>query len=274
MGFMKRIGFVLLWLMAGPLQADFTVESEIQSPDQPEKIRTLMSIGGGNLRMEMLGNGPGGGVIVKPAEKTMFILVPSEKMYLVRPLTAGRPAEETGELPKVERTGLKEKISGYDCEQVLMKDQKGTVTEMWFSPEAPKMTEHLETFKALNAQNQRMGLQWILFMAKNPDLARFPVRVITRDSQNKEESRSTVLSFKTEAVPAALFNPPADYVRQEMGGLGGGPAAAEGGTGLSPELQQMMKLQQKAARGETLTAEEMKQMQEAAERLQKQYQQR
>jgi hypothetical protein len=258
------------FLLPLALHADLTVKSEMSSPESGDTpMPMVMKLGSGQMRMEM--QSPMGGVctIIKPQEKKMIIVMNETKTYMVRDMSHAPTSATSDEEapPTVERTGKKEKISGYECEQVLFKQKDGSVTEFWFSPKAPSIREFGNTFQSL-AQNGpgKMGFSWTRFLFQNADLSTYPVRMIARSASGTEVNRTTVSSFDSAALPADTFQPPVGYTEQKLPGFGGGA----GGGDMEKFRAMQQEMMKQAQTGQQPTPEQVEAMKAMAEKMQQQ----
>lgn len=259
-------------------RADLTIVSEIKTAD-------VTPASGGNMTMKLAGGkvrvdtGPAH-IIILPAEEKMLVIVDAQKMCMVKSLkNPSSQASKDGEPPAIERTGKKETISGFDCEQVLLKDKKGRVSEIWVSPAAPDMTEFVSTFKTLARINPKKNdFEWSGLMSEK-DLNRYPIRAIRYNAEGKEETRITVLSINHDPVPASVFVKPDGYQEMQMpdfGGQGGTDIASSSPSSPSPApanpMQAIQEMQKKMQSGQAPSQEDIKKMQDMAKQLQQQMQ--
>ncbi len=210
---------LLFGIWAGAARADLTIMTEVVVEGQAP-MKTTLQFGQGKARIDA----GMASTILLPKEGKTIMVMPSNKTYLVMPglaemaqkVIAGK-REEPEETPRVTRTGKKETISGFACEQVILTKADGSREELWVSREAPEMEGVVEEFG--NAMGPLFGegrAAWRKWNKEHPDLAHFPVRQTGFDAAGKETHRSTVQSFSREPVPASAFEPPADYTEQAM----------------------------------------------------------
>ncbi len=113
---------------------------------------------------------------------------------------------------KVEATGKTEKISGYQCKQVLIRDKKRGLTELWISEAALDMKTFLAEFKSFMS----FGLPPVMnALDQHPELKGLPFRVIEYDGV-KMARRSTITRLETAPLPPAVFEVPAGYAEVKM----------------------------------------------------------
>jgi hypothetical protein len=124
--------------------------------------------------------------------------------------------------PDVEVTGKTEKILGYTCKQIVVKDSKN-ITEIW-------VAEDLD-LKFAGLGNQGGGGGGMFGKRGNADTAAkwekalkgkggFPLRVVTRDLANKETFKMEATKVEKGGVTDADFAPPADFQKMEMPSMG------------------------------------------------------
>ena len=145
------------------------------------------------------------------ASKTMTMIMPSQKMYMV--MNAGAHAQPTAKSDPPVKTGNKEKILGYECDEYTVTDGK-KVTTFWGArglgvfhsmmrggpggpPPGPSALE-----KAAEAEGV------------------FPLRTIETNARGKEVSRTEVTSVEPGAQPDSLFMPPEGFQKFEMPNMG------------------------------------------------------
>ncbi|HVU33065.1 MAG TPA: DUF4412 domain-containing protein [Opitutaceae bacterium] len=189
------------------------------------------SVKPGFTRIDMSAHDHTVGVIIDQAKRETTILMPQQKMYMVRPMPAedaSAPAQGgSGGNVSVEKTGVHEKILGYDTTKYIAKTSEGT-TELW-------VTDELGTFMGLgNGGGNPMagafggrqpaqggGHAWEgAFRGKNM----FPLRVTTTNAQGTETFRMEATSVEKVSLPDSVFAPPADYrkldIENMMRGMG------------------------------------------------------
>ncbi len=186
------------------------------------------SMKAGKVRMDIAAEGHPMSTIMDLAKLEMLMLMPEQKMYMVMPIkqpvetAMEKAAESTAD---IERTGKTEKILGYDCEQILVKD-KGTVTELW-------VASGLGTFMGLGSGGPMggggmfgggrkgggaAGAKWEEVLKGKGG---FPLRVVSRDAKGKEAFKMEVKKIEPGALPDSLFVPPEGFQKFDMGAMGG-----------------------------------------------------
>ena len=213
-----------------------------------------LSLKGNLTRMEMPG-GPMGAatVIMDSARRETTIVMAQQRMYMVQALPApgaipggsdpGAPEGPPPAEPVLEKSGVTEKILGYDCVKLITHDKNST-TEIW-------VTDQLGTFSFLGLMNgggpmgpglrggpggprggARPSPQGWEQLLQGKEM--FPLRVVTTKADGKVQ-RFEVASIEKRSLPDSDFSPPADYQRIDMGnmmrGMGLPPGARPPGGG-------------------------------------------
>ena len=176
------------------------------------------SMKGDKIRIEMPGQKGMGGLIVDPAKKEALVLMDEQKMYMAMamPDVQAQAAEAKPGEVKLEKTGQKEKILGYDAEKFISTYQ-GTTTELW-------LAEGLGSFLSFNPGNPMSGgrgatspsQEWERALAGK---ALFPLRVISKDKAGQETFKMEATAINKQALPDSLFVPPAGYQKFDLGGM-------------------------------------------------------
>ena len=178
------------------------------------------AIKGTMLRMEMPAGGPhgGGAMIMDTRHDTMIMLMSEQHLYMEMAMpkpAAGARAKMAR--AKVTKTGKKETILGYPCEEWRIEGDQG-LTTAW-------VAKGIGAFRGLGGPMARGPRPaWEAEMARS---GAFPMRVVTRDASGGETGGMTVTAIEKKPLDATLFSPPADYKKFEMPagapGMGGGP---------------------------------------------------
>ena len=197
--------------------------SFVMTTGNSKPVTMNQSYKGKAVRTDM--DGMPGGMIMDFGKKEMTILMNEERMYMVHPLKPSDIPQEIKDKPAadpdVEVTGKTEKILGYLCNQILVKDGK-TVTEMW-------VAEGLGMFAGLGNQGgggmfgkKKGGAESAAKWEKAlKGKGGFPLRVVTRDSAGKETYKMEAKKIEKGGVTDADFLPPKDFQKFEMPDMGG-----------------------------------------------------
>jgi len=193
-----------------------------------------LSLKGNFTRMEMSASGMGGpgAVIMDSARHEATIIMPQQHMYMVQPIpragaAAGGPGASAPESPPAaestfEKSGVTEKILGYDCVKYTTHDKNSTV-ELW-------MTDQLGPFNFLGFGAGAMGAGmrggprggagpvppgWEqLLQGKEM----FPLRIVSTGADGRVE-RIEIVSIDKQAVPDSTFAPPAGFQKIDLGNM-------------------------------------------------------
>lgn len=203
-----------LFLPAAVLAADFegTVSVKMSGREAAAgkgggaEQQMNFSLKGGLMRVDTGAQGQNIGVIMDSAKQQMTLLMGQQHMYMVRaiptPAAAGSGTDKAGGAA-LEKTGVTEKILGYDCAKYVMKDNART-TELW-------LTGDLGQFMGLGGGGP-MGRRgggpapqgWEdLLQGKNF----FPMRVVSTEG-GKEVGRFEVTAVEKKSLPDTLFTVP------------------------------------------------------------------
>jgi hypothetical protein len=168
-----------------------------------------------------------GAMIMDFAKMEMIMLMNEERMYMVMPIKPSDAPETHKETaaadPDIEVTGKTEKILGYTCSQIFVKDGK-TISEVWFA-------EGLGFFAGAGHSGGGSGGMFGKKKDQSETAAKweralkgkggFPLRVINRNAAGKETSRMEVIKIEKGGVTDADFKPPADFEKFAMPDMGG-----------------------------------------------------
>lgn len=108
----------------------------------------------------------------------------------------------------ITKTGKKEVILGYACEQMLITTENRT-TEVW-------VTRGLGRFVQVNLNPRARSPVMRKLEEEFIDQGFFPLRIVNKDSANEEESTMEVLKIEKKSLSEDLFAVPAGYQRMEM----------------------------------------------------------
>lgn len=192
-------------------RVDFKISAE---RGRAESVGYLIK--NGRIRLEVAGQKEGGVVIMDVAKKTMLMIMEEQRMYMemAMPDVAAQAAAAKPEEVKLERTGEKAKIAGYDAEKYVAMHQ-GKKTDLW-------LAEGLGSFLSMPSGGPMGGGANPGMQAWERALAGkelFPLRVIGYDGGGREVSRMEVTAIAKKALPDALFAPPAGFQKLDMGGM-------------------------------------------------------
>lgn len=217
---------IILVLFTVPALSQFegiitTTTSGIKEPNTPFSITQDISIKGKKVRSIMTSPGEpmGSLIIIYRGDKGRLItIVDQAKMYVDYSLKTIQ--EMMKNLPRdtnkvsVRRTGKKQKILGYNCEEIIF-EESGATMEVWGTTELSSLREAIRT---LNDIQKQQVPQWSKELEK---LKLFPMKTIVSVQGTKAETNVT--SIQKKSLPESMFEVPAGYTRQEV------PAGQPGG---------------------------------------------
>ena len=170
----------------------------------------LVTVKGSLSRVDTTAQGHSVGMITDRTKQQMTILMTDQRMFMVRPIPAIPANAAAGGAAKgsnlsLEKTGVTEKINGYDCTKYVVKDGNRT-TEMW-------VTDQLGAFPGIGGGGNPMaggrggpppasGWEEAL---KGKDF--FPMRV-SMLQDGKEMGRLEVTLVEAHPVEDSTFTPP------------------------------------------------------------------
>ncbi|CAN5849762.1 hypothetical protein BH11MYX4_BH11MYX4_51710 [soil metagenome] len=184
----------------------------------------------------------GGAVLIDPPAKKAYILMPAQKKAMVidfekakaqraaRPGVPGQPGSPAilTDPPKVEKTGKKEVIAGYTCENWKV-TSKTSRADMCVA----------EGIKWIDLSDLGMTSPEVALAAAAGDLNHFPLRVVAYDDKNVETTRMEATKIEKKKLDDARFVVPPDFQVIDMSAMLGnlqGLGAAGGRPGLPPGL--------------------------------------
>ena len=184
----------------------------------------------------------GGAVLIDPPAKKAFVLIPARKQAMVidfEKMKAQRsvrlPGQPGGgavltEPPKVEKTGKKEVIAGYTCEDWKV-TSKSSRADMCVA----------EGIKWIDLSDLGMTSPEVALAAAASDLNHFPLRVVAYDDRNVETSRMEATKIEKKKLDDTRFAVPPDYQVVDLNamlgalpGLGAVGTTGGGRPGLPP----------------------------------------
>ena len=184
------------------------------------------SIKDGLARLDMQTKEASAAVIINPARQEVTILMAEQKMYMVQAIAGKSAAAKSAEASDVsfEKTGVTEKIFGYDCTKYVAKTKDST-SEIW-------ATEQLGTFMGMGPGMDGGGMAemfgggrkaasagpqpWETALAQKDF---FPLRVVSQTAKNKETMRMEATAVEKKSLPATDFIPPADWQKFDLNAM-------------------------------------------------------
>jgi uncharacterized protein DUF4412 len=269
-----RVSLVLLLLRAVPALAQFEGRIDMKMTRNvegtPREVVYSMFV-----RKEMLAAQAGEGgetaakgkFIFRGDKKVMWVLNDKENTYLEIPLTDdsnGTKRHRPGKISSsvtLRKTGMKETILGYPCEEWVDQDTE-KVTHIWGTSKLGNVYEGLmKSFEQLNprlVESQMEGWEGELARMKV-----FPLKIVSSKDGDTTESQE-VTRIERASLQESMFEPPAGYKKQTLD--------ADMGK-MMDQLQEQLKSRHGHEGDSSLNKEDleklMKQMQEQYERSQK-----
>jgi len=206
------------------------IEMQMKDQNQESSMPVKYLVKGDLIRMEMQSPRGEMTMIMDSKNKKTIILMPQMQSYMERSMDV--PAQSAGDAKKSEitKTGKTEKILGYDCEQFIMKGEKGE-TEMWAA-------KGLGTFMrpGMGGPGGRRGgpgggsggMRGGMGGGQTPaaweeefrSKGYFPMRVVSVGADGKEESRLEATKIEKKELDAALFKVPEGWQKMDMQMMG------------------------------------------------------
>jgi len=226
---MKRKLFALaasIWLVPAVLCAaafEGRVNFKMSSGrDQPQEIRYALK--SGKIRMEIPGDRGAmlATMIVDPVKRETIMIMDEQRMYMTMAMPADDEQPGAGKMVddvKLEKTGETERILGYTAEKYIA-THRDTKTEMWLAEGIGAFAGPGSSSAATPGGRRGSGAPapqaWERAVAGK---GLFPLRVISRDKAGKDTFRMEATRIDKQALPDALFAPPADYEKFDMGAM-------------------------------------------------------
>ena len=213
-----------LWTLPAAAQFEGTVTWQM------EKGQMAQTYKGAMVRTEMTGEqGRQGVMIMDHSARTMTMLMPDDKMYMVMNLR-DMPDKDDHKAPKLTDMGKTETIAGKTCEVYRYAEEAG-------KPETREMcvAKGMGFFMGgggggpMGMRQRGRGADIAAAIAANPEYAKlykdgfFPLR-ISRLEDGKVKNEMIVTQIEAKSVAASAFTTPPDYTEMKMpGGMGRPP---------------------------------------------------
>jgi hypothetical protein len=206
----------------GTVSETITTEN---SKDGPQNVS--FSLKDGFMRVDMMTAKGGGSFISDFKNKQIIILMPQQKMYMVRalpdassapkPSHAGTPPDSPApdQDYTFRDTGIRESILGYDCEKYEITSKRG-VADIW-------STDQLGMFGGLSMMgggprsHSQQAQEWESVIKGS---AFFPLRVVS--VEGKKKFKMEVTSIQKTSLPDSYFAAPGDWRKFDLGSMMGG----------------------------------------------------
>lgn len=215
------VAAALVWGSAGAVQAQPPFEGVVTmrmsakppaaagAPERPPMVQELeYAISGRRVRMQL--GAAGMTMLMLPADKKVYMLMPAQNAYTEMPMSdamaAADQAAATAPPPNVKtsRTGKFETIAGYKCEHVII-----TST----TPAGPSTTDACISKELGSFSNPMSGMgakapAW----QKSIELEGFPLKVNTADGGTALE----VTKIEKKRLANSLFTIPENYTKMQI----------------------------------------------------------
>lgn len=220
------------------------LETEASGEKQP----LTMKVCANGMRIEQ----KSGAVVMVPAKHQMLMIDDGQKMVMVMEMTAGEKNSDSSGAPvKITKTGKKETINGFACEQFLAADDTGHSSELWISQNGPDMSAFVDLGKNMQGvlgSDPNTSMKWLQSAMATKELSYFPIRTVT------DGSKTTLISFKNDSLSAEEFAAPPGYQTMTMPSMAG-------------LIHQVSGLKKKASSGGGMNPQQIKALQEAAKKF-------
>lgn len=206
---MKLIGIVTtlgLVLASGTAQ-DFegSVTFKVGGNGQAQTVEYFAK--GDKIRLEMVESGGMKVILLLDATQSgATMLMPAQNMYM-KMTEDMAPAMENASLD-LQRTGKKETILGYVCEQVIVR-QDQSVTEAWVTQGLGRFRQAGFTGGPKSPAVRKIEEELLL-------KGYFPLRMITRGPGGRDEVRMEATSIQKKKLSDDLFAIPSGYQHMQM----------------------------------------------------------
>lgn len=225
-------GALVLSLLAQGLAAQ-AFEGVVTWQMGAKKETMTQAYKGNQVRTEMGREGREGVMLMDGGARTMTVVMPNEKMYMVmsldRPGMGGNQPDAQGKPPKLTATGKTETIAGHTCEVYRFAEEEG-------KPETMEMcvAKGLGYFMMGAGGGGMMGrgrdpMAGVAGAAANPEYMKlykdgfFPLRM-TRIEGGKSELMMIATNIEKKSLDANAFKVPAGFQEMKMpAGMPGRP---------------------------------------------------
>ncbi|OGR84850.1 MAG: hypothetical protein A2901_04060 [Elusimicrobia bacterium RIFCSPLOWO2_01_FULL_54_10] len=211
-----KLGLILAFLLAGQTcwAKDFEGIIKYKIAAKKDDMTFTYYIKGMKTVMEWESSGkrksdPRMKTIADFKAKKAYTLMHEQKQYMVIDMDR-KDIQEKVDKAQDERdfvkTGRKEKILGYACEEYISKYKDGE-TEMWLTDSLGKMSGFYWSDK------EKGRSAWQKHLA---DKGFMPLRIVDRKTGGKETLRMEAIHAEAKSLSASLFEIPGDYKIMEM----------------------------------------------------------
>lgn len=158
-----------------------------------------------------------GKFIFRGDKQVVWILNDQEKSYLEISLKEGEKKEKGKKNRdaekfdgKIKKTGKKETILGYECEEIIVESEEG-VTHLWGTEKLGEIYgTMMKSFSEMGGQDGDDPMGWNKEIAK---LRMFPLKVVSKE-ENKIVMTQEVTRIEPKKMSPSAFDVPKDYEKQ------------------------------------------------------------
>lgn len=210
---------VMLLAPCGIACADLTlvqVLEDLRSSSPSSKEQTTLFVSGKRIRFDQ---GQSLSSIILSDKKITFSIMHQSRNYVslrhegLEPDAPSSRQAPAWDQAKIQTTGNKETISGFNCHEVKITEKDGTSTEVWIADEGMQLKEFMEEFKFFT--DFGAGFLSKQF-EKQPQLRGVPIRVMEYEG-GKMIRRATVQKLTRAPIPPSTFEVPAGYAELKPG---------------------------------------------------------
>lgn len=182
----------------------------------PQTLDYYVRNGAVRIEMQPGGDKPQIAVIMDPKDQLMFMMMPAQQMYMQMPLAKiDARVKSSGGTPEITKTGKMDKIAGYSCEHWIVKSNKDDAAKGDSADVC--MSKELGGFWPMQGPGGGQGQpSWLRELGAG---GYFPLRVTKIGASTPVIE---VTHVEKKSLDASLFQPPADFKKMDMGGMGGG----------------------------------------------------
>lgn len=175
----------------------------------PQESRNLEYLTKGDMVRMQFEQAPGMtmAVVVNSKSGAAFVLMTESKMYMEMNMKDMPVPDGAQKDVDFQKTGKTQKILGYQCEQIFLK-QEATEVEMW-------VTKGLGIFVQSNFNAGSTSPAMKKLEEELTSKGYFPLRMISKTA-GKDEFRMEALSVTRKALGKELFTVPAGFTKMQM----------------------------------------------------------
>jgi hypothetical protein len=181
-----------------------------------QSVPVAYYIKGNAARMEVQAQGMQMAMIMDMGAKKMYMVLPSQQMYMETSLEDMQNRAEAMEgnvgEPKVTKTGRTETVAGHQCEHWIISSSVDSASA------DVCMAKGIGTFMQGSSPMSR-GRPEPTWQREAREQGMFPLKVTSSDGSVALE----VTSIERKPLDASLFQPPSDYQKMPMPGMPGRP---------------------------------------------------